>query len=88
MKSNITPEFTGAIFRLAASTTNLITPMLPYFVVFVGFIGLYSRNDFSIKKCYKLVLPYFIVVILLWLFIIIAWYVLKAPIGPGIYPTI
>ncbi len=88
MKSNITPEFTGAIFRLAASTTNLITPMLPYFVVFVGFIGLYSRSDFSIKKCYKLILPYFIVVILLWLFIIFAWYVLKAPIGPGIYPTI
>ena len=88
MKSNITPEFTGAIFRLAASTTNLITPMLPYFVIFVGFIGLYSRSDFSIKKCYKLILPYFIVVILLWLFIIFAWYVLKAPIGPGIYPTI
>lgn len=88
MKSNITPEFTGAIFRLAASTTNLITPLLPYFVVFVGFVGLYSRNDFSIKKCYKLIMPYFITVILLWLFIIFSWYVLKAPIGQGVYPTI
>lgn len=88
MKSNITPEFTGAIFRLASSTTNLITPLLPYFVVFVGFIGIYSRNDFSIKKCYKLIMPYFIATVLLWIFIIFAWYVLKAPIGPGIYPTI
>lgn len=88
MKSNMTPEFTGAIFRLASSTTNLITPLLPYFVVFVGFIGVYSRSDFSIKKCYKLILPYFITIIILWLFIIFAWYVLKAPIGPGVYPTI
>ncbi len=88
MRSNITPEFTGAIFRLAASTTNLITPLLPYFVVFVGFIGLYSRNDFSIKKCYKLIMPYFVMVIVLWLFIILGWYVLKAPIGPSVYPTI
>lgn len=88
MKSNITPEFTGAIFRLASSVSNIITPLSSYFVVFVGFIGLYSRNDFSIKKCYKLLMPYFIGVTILWLFIIIGWYVLKAPIGPGVYPVI
>lgn len=88
MKSNITPEFTGAIFRLASSVTNIITPVFPYFVVFLGFIGLYSKNDFTINKCYKLLMPYFISVTILWLFIIIAWYILRAPIGPGVYPTI
>lgn len=88
MKSNITPEFTGAIFRLASSVTNIITPVFPYFVVFLGFIGLYSKNDFTINKCYKLLMPYFIAVTILWLFIIIAWYILRAPIGPGVYPTI
>lgn len=88
MKSNITPEFTSAIFRLASSIPNIMTPLSSYFVVFVGFIGLYSRNDFSIKKCYRLLIPYFIGVTILWLFIIIGWYVLKAPIGPGVYPVI
>ena len=88
MKSNITPEFTGAIFRLSSSTTSMLTPLLPYFSVFLGFVGLYSRNDFSVKKCYKLLMPYFIGVTVLWLFIIIGWYVLRAPIGPGVYPTI
>ena len=88
MKSNITPEFTGAIFRLAASITNLITPMFSYFVIYIGFIGLYSKNDFSINKCYKLIWPYFIAILILWLFIIFAWYALKAPIGPNVYPTI
>ncbi len=88
MKSNITPEFTGAIFRLSSSLTNMISPLFPYFIVFIGFVGLYSKNDFSIKKCYKLIMPYFISITLLWLFIIFAWYVLKVPIGPGVYPTI
>lgn len=88
MKSNITPEFTGAIFRLAASVTNMITPMFSYFVIYLGFVGLYSKSDFSINKCYKLLWPYFIAIVILWLFIIFGWYVLKAPIGPNVYPTI
>ena len=88
MKSNITPEYAGAIFRLSSSLSNIITPILPYFVVFVGFIGLYSKDDFSVKKCYKLLMPYFIGITILWLFIIIGWYVLKAPIGPKMYPTL
>jgi len=88
MKSNITPEFTGAIFRLSSSVTNMISPFFSYFVIFVGFIGLYSKNDFSINKCYKLILPYFVSVLVLWIFIIFGWYVLKAPIGPNVLPTI
>ena len=88
MKSNITPEFTSAIFRLAASSTNMISPIFSYFVIYLGFIGLYSKNDFTINKCYKQIWPYFIAILILWLFIIFGWYVLKAPIGPNVFPTI
>ena len=88
MKSNITPEFTGAMFRLASSVTNIISPIFSYFVVYLGFIGLYSKNDFTIRKCYKMLMPYFIAILILWLFIIFGWYVLKAPIGPNVFPTI
>ena len=88
MKSNISPEYAGAIFRLASSLPNIISPILPYFVVFIGFIGLYSKDDFSVRKCYKLLFPYFIAVSILWLFIVIGWYVLNAPIAPNILPTI
>ena len=88
MKSNITPEFTGAIFRLASGISNIATPVFPYFAVYVGYMGLYNKNDFSVKKCYGLLIPYLIGIIILFLFIIIAWYVLGAPIGPRINPTI
>ena len=30
MKSNITPEFAGAIFRLASGISNVVTPVFPY----------------------------------------------------------
>ena len=88
MKSNITPEFTECIFRLASSLTNMISPFFSYFVIYLGFVGLYSKSDFSMSKCYKLIWPYFIAVLILWLFIIFGWYVLRTPIGPNIYPTI
>ena len=88
MKSNITPEFAGGIFRLASGISNLVTPVFPYFAVYVGFMGLYNKNDFSVKRCYNLLLPYLIGITILYLFIIVAWYILGTPIGPRITPSI
>ena len=88
MKSNITPEFAGAIFRLGSGISNVMTPVFPYFAIYVGYMGLYNKNDFSVKKCYSLLVPYLIGITVLFLFIIIAWYILGAPIGPKINPTI
>ena len=88
MKSNITPEFTGGIFRLASGLSNIVTPMFPYFALYVGFIALYSKSDFNIKKCYNLLIPFFISIGVLFLFIIFGFYVLGSPIGTDIYPTI
>ena len=88
MKSNITPEFAGCIFRLASGISNMVTPVFPYFAVYVGFMGLYNKNDFNMKKCYSLLMPYLIGITILYLFLIIGWYVLGTPIGPKITPTI
>ena len=88
MKSNITPEFVGSIFRLASGVSNVITPVFPYFAIYVGYMGLYNKNDFSVRKCYSLLMPYLIGIIVLFLFIVVAWYALGAPIGPRINPTI
>ena len=35
-----------------------------------------------------MIFPYFIAILILWLFIVFGWYVLKAPIGPNVFPTI
>ncbi len=90
MKANITPEFAQIVFRAGDSITNVITPLFTYFVIFIGFIEIYTKNknDFSIRNCYKIILPYFLVVSLMWLFMIICWYIIGLPIGPGVYPMV
>ena len=89
MKANITPEFAQIVFRTGDSISNCITPLFPYFVIFIGFVEIYMKNsnDFSIKYCYKLILPFFITVSLVWVFMIICWFIIGLPIGPSIYPT-
>ncbi len=90
MKANITPEFAQLVFRAGDSITNVITPVFSYFVVFIGFIEVYTRNknDFSIRGCYRAILPYFAVIGLMWLFMIICWYIIGLPIGVGVYPAV
>lgn len=88
MKANITPEFAQLVFRAGESVTNVITPLFTYFVIFIGFIEVFTKNknEFSIKGCYRAVLPYFLGIGLIWLLMIICWYVIGLPIGPGVYP--
>lgn len=90
LKANITPEFAQAIFRVGDSVTNAITPMFIYFVIFIGFVEVYTKNknEFSIKKCYRIILPYFGAIALVWLVLIISWCIIGLPIGPGIYPSV
>lgn len=90
MRANISPEFAQLVFRAGDSITNSITPLFIYFVIFIGFIEVYNKNknDFSIKGCYRVVLPYFIAIALIWLIMIVCWYIIGLPIGPGINPTV
>lgn len=89
MKANITPEFAQIVFRAGDSLANAITPLFPYFVIFIGFVELYTKNsnDFSIKGCCKLIFPCFLAVALVWIIMIICWFIIGLPIGPSIYPT-
>lgn len=90
MNSNMTPEFAQLIFRAGDSITNIITPVFIYFVIFIGFIEVYTKNknDFSIRNCYKTILPYFGVILLTWIVMLLCWKVIGLPIGVGVYPTI
>lgn len=90
MKANITPEFAQLVFRAGDSITNCITPVFSYFVVFIGFIEVYmkNKNDFSIRGCYSVIIPYFAVITVMWILMLVCWYIIGIPIGPGIYPAV
>lgn len=90
INANVSPEFVQIIYRAGDSMTNLVTPLFAYFVIFIGFVEVYTKNksEFSIKKCYNLIMPYFISIALIWLCTIILWYVAGFPIAPSVYPVL
>ena len=90
MKSNISPEFTQAIFKAGDSITNTISPFFPYFVVLIGMLQIYNKQEeaIGIKYTYKLLLPYTIAILIFWIVLIVCWYIINLPIGIGVYPTL
>ena len=90
MKSNITPQFTQFVMRAVDSMTNGITPLYAYFVIFIGYMNVYNMDEdkpVTISGAIKLMLPYFLIISLTWLLLLIGWYIIGLPIGPGVYPT-
>lgn len=91
MQANISPEFSQFILRATDSMTKGITPLLTYFVIFVGYLNIYNSNKrrpITIGRALKLITPYCIIISLVWLAIILLWYVTGLPIGTHIYPTL
>lgn len=90
MKANISPEFTQAIFRAGDSLTNTITPLFPYFVVLIGMLQIYNKQEeaIGVRYTYKLLLPYTIGIAVFWLLVLVCWYMLNLPIGVGVYPIL
>lgn len=91
MQSNVSPEFAQFIFRAADSMTKGITIFLPSFIIFIGYLNMYNPNKkepIGIFKAIKYVSPYFLVISLAWILLILFWHLTNLPIGPGIYPII
>ena len=90
MQSNITPQFAQFILRAADSMTKGITPLLAYFAIYIGYLNIYNNDDepITIKKGISFIMPYFLIVSLVWILIIIGWYILGAPIGIGVNSTL
>ena len=71
--------------------TNAVTPLLAYFVVYIGYLNIYNKEKdkvYTIKDGIKIMKPYLIGLTLTWIAIILLWYILGLPLGPGTYPTL
>lgn len=90
MQSNMSPEFAQLVFRSAISPINMVTPLLAYYVIYLGYLQIYNKTDevITIRKSFKYMLPYTILFGLTFLILIIIWYIIGLPIGPGVYPTL
>lgn len=84
MRLGLTPELTQAAYRIGDSTTNIITPLMNYFAMIVIFAQRYDKKS-GIGTLISTMLPYSITFLLGWTALMILWYVLGLPLGPGAY---
>jgi aminobenzoyl-glutamate transport protein len=80
--SGISPEATQMAYRIGDSTTNIVTPLMPYFGVVVAFAQQY-RKDIGIGTIIALMLPYSIAFLVSWSILLLIWILLGWPLGPG-----
>ena len=84
LRLGITPEFTQLAYRIGDSSTNIISPLMSYFAVIVVFAQKYDE-DTGIGTLISAMVPYSIVFLLGWTVLMVIWYSLGWPIGPGAF---
>ncbi|MDB9445766.1 AbgT family transporter [Anabaena sp. CS-542/02] len=82
MLMGYSPELTQAAYRIGDSTTNIVTPLMPYFPLVVAFGQKYDQN-LGMGTLIAMMLPYAIAFLLGWSILLIIWFVLGLPLGPG-----
>ena len=88
MQLGISPELTQAAYRVGDSTTNIITPLMPYFPLIVVFCQRYYKRT-GIGTLVSLMLPYSVVFLVLWTLFLLGYWGLGIPLGlqaPYVYP--
>ena len=91
MQSNISPEFAQIVMRVGDSMTNGYTVLLASFAIYLGYLNIYNLNKnkpIGIKKSISMIAPYFVIINITWILIILGWFIIGLPIGPGVFPTI
>ncbi len=82
MLLGISPEVTQAAYRVGDSTTNIISPMMSYFVLIIAFMQRYEPKA-GMGTVISTMLPYSLVFLVGWTLMFVAWYLLDIPVGPG-----
>lgn len=90
MRSNITPEFTQMLFKIADGLGKCISPLFGGFVVMIVFAQKYNKEKenvgvFNLLNKMKSTIIMFIV---LWVLIIAGWYIVGLPLGSSVYATL
>ncbi|MCI0490589.1 MAG: AbgT family transporter [Blastocatellia bacterium] len=88
MQLGISPELTQAAYRVGDSTTNIITPLMPYFPLVVVYSQRYVKNT-GIGTLVSLMLPFSVMFLVIWTVFLIAYWLLGIPLGlqaPYTYP--
>ena len=80
------PALTQLAYRIGDSTTNIITPLSYYLPVIIGLLEQYKKEsdpDVGIGTVISMAMPYTIFYVLGFTALLVVWYLLGVPLGPG-----
>jgi aminobenzoyl-glutamate transport protein len=80
MLVGLSPELTQGAYRIGDSSTNIITPMMPYFPLVVVFCQRYVKGT-GIGTVVAMMLPYSVVFLVIWTLFLLAYWGLGIPLG-------
>ncbi len=82
MELGVSPDLTQAAYRVGDSSTNIITPLMPYFPLIVVFCQKYVKST-GIGTLIALMLPFSVTLLLLWTSFLLGYWALGFDLGIG-----
>lgn len=76
------PQTVLAAYRVGDSPMNVITPLMVYLPFIITVMQRYQKEA-GIGTVIALMLPYTIILAVVWIILFILWYVIGIPLGPG-----
>ncbi|NNF15671.1 MAG: AbgT family transporter [Gammaproteobacteria bacterium] len=89
MQLGISPDLAQAAYRIGDSSTNIITPLMPYFPLVVVFCQRYVTTT-GIGTVTAMMLPYSVTFLVLWTIFLLLYWATGLPLGFGasyVYPA-
>ena len=89
MQLGISPDLTQAAYRVGDSSTNIITPLMPFFPLVVVFCQRYVTRT-GIGTLVSLMIPYSLAFLVLWSALLVVFWTLGLPLGTDssyVYPA-
>ena len=82
MQVGISPDLTQAAYRVGDSSSNIITPLMPYFPLVVVYCQRYFKKT-GIGTLTSIMIPYSITFLVVWTAFLLLYWVLGIPLGLG-----
>jgi aminobenzoyl-glutamate transport protein len=76
------PELSQVVYRIGDSVTNVISPMMSFFVLIIAFFQKYDKKA-GMGTIIATMVPYTIVFTIAWILLLFVWIELGIPLGPG-----
>lgn len=86
MQLGFSPELTQATYRIGDSITNIITPLMPYLPIIIVFAQKYDKKA-GMGTILAAMVPYSVALALAWTAMLLVWFTLDLPLGPGTIMT-